>query len=398
MESLAESLVEQVITQCTEGRFTGLLRVRAREGDGEIRFLSGIREDARFGVSTGDEALERLLRATSPKFEAVPRLPGLTGGFKQRLAAEGTFGELRPIDLLRYCESYALTCTLELVCKGKRAQATYHIGELVSIDTDGDAEADVAVMLDSNEGSYRFVLPPFELPEGLTAHITMPPPPASEPQPGSVQQSANGLAARTEDPALRKVEEAVRRKAAETVDAKRRAAPTLDESRQPEAEIVKKLEAEAESRRVSEARRKTEQAQAAEAKRKAEDEARAAEAKRKAEEEARAAEAKRKAEEEAQAAEAKRTEEARRSKPKKTKESEAPASGSTRSRKADSKAPRSAGGKKGSSAKERAGAKRDEEADLASSAAGEAPQRSMWLWLVLGLIAILVILYFLKAR
>ena len=43
----AESLVEQVIKQCREGRFTGLLRVRAKEGDGELRFLSGIRDDVR---------------------------------------------------------------------------------------------------------------------------------------------------------------------------------------------------------------------------------------------------------------------------------------------------------------------------------------------------------------
>ena len=60
MPDRAGSLVEQVVSHCKKMRFTGVLRIYAREGDGELIFLSGIRDQVRFGVSTGDEALERL--------------------------------------------------------------------------------------------------------------------------------------------------------------------------------------------------------------------------------------------------------------------------------------------------------------------------------------------------
>lgn len=336
MDEPSLSLVEQVIKQCRDGRFTGLLRIRAREGDGELRFLSGIRDDARFGVSTGDEALERLIRATNPKFEALPRLPGLTGGFKQRLAPEGPLGEIRPIDLFRYCETYALTCTLELESKGQRARAHYHIGELTSIDGASGEEA-VAAMLDSNEGSYRFILPPFELPEGVSLSQ---PPPAVEPvsselrvprdaappsfaQDGVKPKAPEGAEARTgadsraaEADLVSKLEAEARRKAEAEAEARRRQeaearkreeeakrAAEAEARRKAEAEARRKAEAEAEARRKAqeEAKRKAE-AEAAEARRKAEAEARAkvAEAaKQKAE--AEAAEARKRAEVEAEA-------------------------------------------------------------------------------------------------
>src|SRR5215510_5694215 len=108
----AGSLVEQVVSHCTQMRFTGVLRIYAREGDGELIFLSGIRDQARFGTSTGDDALERLAHATEARFVAQPLLPPFTSSKKRSppLPAEGALGDLRPGDLLRYCETNALTC------------------------------------------------------------------------------------------------------------------------------------------------------------------------------------------------------------------------------------------------------------------------------------------------
>jgi hypothetical protein len=286
----AESLVEQVIKQCRDGRFTGILRIRAKEGDGELRFLSGMRDDVRFGVSTGDEAFDRLLRATNPKFEALARLPGLNGGFKQRLASEGAFGEIRPIDLFRYCESYAITCTLELNCQGKQAVAVYQLGELTALDTDAEGEAAVATMLEASEGSYRFILPPLDLPEGLAAHLSQPPP-GVEPlstdfRPSSAPPSDRERAAPGEEATVLRAEQELKRKAAELAEAQKQ--PAAD-ARPDEAEVLQKLE--------EESRRKA-QAQAEQARREREEEekraaqARAEEARRKAD----AEEARRKAE------------------------------------------------------------------------------------------------------
>ncbi|HEY6556720.1 MAG TPA: hypothetical protein VI072_05585 [Polyangiaceae bacterium] len=376
----AESLVEQVIKQCREGRFTGLLRVRAKEGDGELRFLSGIRDDARFGVSTGDEALERLMRATSPKFEAVPRLPGLSGGFKTRLPHEGALGEIRPVDLFRYCETYALTCTLELNSRGRQARAVYQIGELTSLETDAAGEDAVAAMLDATEGSYRFELPPLELPEGISVHLSQPPP-GVEPTSTDFRAPVSsgrpaGVPASSDEPALARAEQELRRKAAEVAEAhKRSATPAGTPAAKlgdTDADLVRKLEEEsrrkaqaeeeARKRREEEERRKAAQA-AEEARRRAEAEQaqrKAEEARRRAEEEARrkaqaeAEEAKRKA---AQAEEARRKAEAAR-----RAEEEAEAK-----RKAEAEAARRA--------EEEAEARRKAEAEAAQRAEEEAEKR-----------------------
>jgi hypothetical protein len=97
-----ESPVRRVLDHIAEERFTGLLRVRAREANGELWFLAGIQQDARFGISKDDEAVDRLLRATELVFNAEQRLPGLAGGLKTRLAQAGSFAEVQPVALMRY--------------------------------------------------------------------------------------------------------------------------------------------------------------------------------------------------------------------------------------------------------------------------------------------------------
>jgi hypothetical protein len=333
MPDAAESQVEHVIAHCKERRFTGLLRVYAREGQGELWFLSGIRDDARFGVSTGDEALDRLSRATDPKFEAVPRLPSPVGGFKKgQLTPEGSLAEFRPVDLLRYCETYALTCALELESNGKAARVIYEIGELVSVDTEASNEV-VGEMLEATEGTYRFVMAPFELPADVPIQVPqavpsgkplwteyLKPAPATavasaedEVKAEEVKRKAAEIAARPKVPAgaspvvsvggaSDSADQAKRKAEAEAAEAKRKADAEAEAKRKADAaaaEAKRKADAEAEARR-----RAAQAAQAAEAKRKAEAEAQRkaeleAEAKRKAE--AEAAEAKRKADEEAEA-------------------------------------------------------------------------------------------------
>src|SRR5687767_4493893 len=107
-------LLERVLEHCKEGRFTGIVRMRAREGVGEVWLLSGITDGFSFGVSSGDEAKERMLRATDPHFELSSRLPSPAGGFKKPFPTQGQLGEILAVDLMRYAEVYALTCELNL--------------------------------------------------------------------------------------------------------------------------------------------------------------------------------------------------------------------------------------------------------------------------------------------
>ena len=127
---------EQVMAQCARGSFTGLLRVTTREGNGEVRFLSGIQDGVRFDALSGDAALERLQAANDPEFEVIASLPPIDSGSQSPVPIEGGLDKLHAATLMRYCEANSLTCALEIEAGGKTLTARYRLGELLS--TTGD--------------------------------------------------------------------------------------------------------------------------------------------------------------------------------------------------------------------------------------------------------------------
>jgi hypothetical protein len=151
---------EQVMAQCSRGCFTGLLRVHTREGNGEVRFLSGIQDGIRFDTMEGDAALERLLAASEPEFEAISSLPPLEFGSNEPVPPEGSLSRFHAAQLMRYCESNSLTCALELEVDGRVLTARYRLGELLSVEPDSEHTARLA---EAKVGLYRFRLPRFEL-------------------------------------------------------------------------------------------------------------------------------------------------------------------------------------------------------------------------------------------
>ena len=301
MADQESSLVEQVIEHCKEQRFTGVLRIRAQEGEAELWFLSGIADEARFGVSAGDEAMDRLLRATEPKFELDARLPNPKGGFKKGYPLEGELGELRPVDLFHFCEKHALTCSLKIEGKGAKVHAQYRIGELLELDTDREGEQAVGDMLEWNEGTYAFELPPVELPEAAAAHTTQ-----AKKLPDVSLQEFLGVSALVPSQRPAALEAAEQKRQTEAVIKQR----IIEVAGRPKAATDStRAQTEAKRREAEDARRKADEeakrrAEAEESKRRAEAEARAqreaeAEAKLRAEAEAEA-EAKRQADEEAE--------------------------------------------------------------------------------------------------
>jgi hypothetical protein len=157
--------IDGLVAHCQSARFTGILRMSAREGIGEVWFLSGIADEIHFGVSTADEALDRMRKATQPMYELVQRLPHPAGGFKRTFPSKGSVAAVTPVTLMRYCERYALTCTLEIESTEILIEAKYELGELVSVETTADDDA-ITAMLEAKEGTYAFTLPKVELPAG----------------------------------------------------------------------------------------------------------------------------------------------------------------------------------------------------------------------------------------
>jgi hypothetical protein len=164
---------EQVMAQCSRGCFTGLLRVRTRDGNGEVRFLSGIQDGVRFDSIEGDAALERLLAASEPEFEAIASLPPIDFSSTEPVPPEGGLDRYHAAQLMRYCETNSLTCALELEVKGRVLTARYRLGELLSVEPDSEHTARLA---EAKEGLYRFRLPRFELPANVQQRRSVPAP------------------------------------------------------------------------------------------------------------------------------------------------------------------------------------------------------------------------------
>jgi len=179
---------EQVMAQCSRGCFTGLLRVRTREGNGEVRFLSGIQDGIRFDSVEGDAALERLLAASDPEFEAISSLPPIAGS-SDPLPTDGALERYHAAQLMRYCESNSLTCALELEVEGRVLTARYRLGELLSVEPDSEHTARLA---EAKEGLYRFRLPRFELPANVQQRrsASIAPKPAAAPAPAAAAKPA----------------------------------------------------------------------------------------------------------------------------------------------------------------------------------------------------------------
>ena len=182
--------IDGLVAHCQSGRFTGILRMRAREGIGEVWFLSGVADEVHFGTSTGDEAMERMRKASDATYELVARLPHPGGGFKKRFPSKGSIATATPVTLMRYCEQYALTGTLAVESGGVLVEVKYELGELVSVETTADDDG-ITKMLEAHEGTYELTLPRVELPAGTPV---LPPatglaesiPPPSIPPPESV--------------------------------------------------------------------------------------------------------------------------------------------------------------------------------------------------------------------
>src|SRR5688572_22234059 len=162
---------EQVMAQCSRGCFTGLLRVRTREGNGEVRFLSGIQDGIRFDSMEGDAALERLIAASDPEFEAISSLPPIDFNSTEPVPPEGALNRYHAAQLMRYCETNSLTCALELEVEGRILKASYRLGELLSVEPDSEHTSRLA---EAKEGLYRFRLPRFELPANVQQRRSAP--------------------------------------------------------------------------------------------------------------------------------------------------------------------------------------------------------------------------------
>ena len=185
---------------------------------GEVHLLAGGLSEASAGAEQGQEAVSALQRVTSARFVIDTRLPDPeTGSLAKPGPAEGDLAQRPLVEIMRYCEQYVLTCTLEVWRGEEEARISYRRGELVGTTVGGsDAPERLPEVMGWKEGFFEIVLPP---------PVTPPVPALSKRSTASMAVAGAGA---TAGPAGPPSGERVRRKTDPfiTVDAVKKSAPT----------------------------------------------------------------------------------------------------------------------------------------------------------------------------
>jgi hypothetical protein len=133
---------------------------------GEVHLLAGGVADALVGGKSIDDALEQLREVKSARFRVDPRLPNPANGDMGVAGPESGTLEGRPLaQLMRYCEDYVISCSIEVWRGNENARVEYKRGEISGVTVGGiDAPERLAEVMQWASGNYRLVVPPLKLP------------------------------------------------------------------------------------------------------------------------------------------------------------------------------------------------------------------------------------------
>ncbi len=128
---------------------------------GEVHLLAGGLNDAFAGEARGEEAVAALQRVTGARFLIDTRLPDPeTGSLAKPGPAEGNLAQRPLVEVMRYCEEYVLTCTLEVWRGEEQARISYRRGEMVGTEVGGsDAPDRLPEVMGWKEGFFEIALP-----------------------------------------------------------------------------------------------------------------------------------------------------------------------------------------------------------------------------------------------
>ena len=128
---------------------------------GEVHLLAGGINDAFAGDRRGQEAVSALQHVAGARFVIDTRLPDPeTGSLAKPGPAEGNLAQRPLVEVMRYCEEYVLTCTLEVWRGEEQARISYRRGELVGTVVGGsDAPERLPEVMGWKEGFFEIDLP-----------------------------------------------------------------------------------------------------------------------------------------------------------------------------------------------------------------------------------------------
>jgi hypothetical protein len=133
---------------------------------GEVHLLAGGVSDALYAGKSTDDALDKLRAAKPTRFRVEQRLPNPADGDLTYPGPDSGTLETRTLaHLMRYCEDYVITCSIEVWRGNENARVEYKRGEPGNVTVGGiDAPERLAEVMRWSSGNYRLHVQPLKLP------------------------------------------------------------------------------------------------------------------------------------------------------------------------------------------------------------------------------------------
>jgi len=175
-----------------------VIPVGAEAPIGEVHLVAGGVSDSIYSGQATDDALDKLLTVTPARFRVDPRLPNpMTGELGSPGPESGTLDGRPLAHLMRYCEDYVITCSIEVWRGNETARVDYRRGEISGVTVGGiDAPERLAEVMQWASGNYRIILPAINLSASAPRRTTataMPIAAASSASRGSATKTIFGI-------------------------------------------------------------------------------------------------------------------------------------------------------------------------------------------------------------
>jgi hypothetical protein len=161
--SLTDTPLRELLDACHKHLVTGAIKVFDEKGrrSGVLVLRAGAVDQARFGDSVGDSAVESMIDLSDGMYELAQQLPDLSGDLGRAAALEGAVDQVSVVQIMRHCEHNALSAVITVVNDFDRGEIHYRAGEVDKVTLNGEDNDDAIVtMLGWAKARYRVSAPP----------------------------------------------------------------------------------------------------------------------------------------------------------------------------------------------------------------------------------------------
>jgi hypothetical protein len=162
--SLADPPLRSLLESCHKHLVTGAIKIteeRGKQRGGVLVLRAGAVDQARFGDSVGDAAVDAMMELKEGMYELSQQLPDLSGDLGRAAALEGAVDQVSVIQIMRHCEHNALSAVITVINDFDRGEIHYRAGEVEKVTLNGTDDDDAIVtMLGWAKARYRVSAPP----------------------------------------------------------------------------------------------------------------------------------------------------------------------------------------------------------------------------------------------